>query len=139
MAALIHAPRAQAQLSVRWPVVLTLLPLAGILASSLGLFLGTTFKPRNIGLIWGFVVVPITFLGGSYYRWSALSAVRVDRFPWLQTVVLVNPLVYVTEGLRGGLTNSQHMSLYVVYPVLVGFIAVFLALGLRGFRRRVLS
>jgi ABC-2 type transport system permease protein len=57
----------------------------------------------------------------------------------LEARVLANPLVYVTEGLRGGLTTTQHMHLYIVYPVLVGFVAVFLLLGVRGFRRRVLS
>ena len=31
------------------------------------------------------------------------------------------------------------MHLYIVYPVLIGFCAAFLALGLRKFRGRVLS
>ena len=31
------------------------------------------------------------------------------------------------------------MPLYVVYPVMILFLVVFLSLGLRGFRRRVLS
>ena len=44
------------------------------------------------------------------------------------------------EGLRAGLTSISHgMHLYVVYPALLGFCALFLALGLRNFRRRVLS
>jgi ABC-2 type transport system permease protein len=45
----------------------------------------------------------------------------------------------VAEGLRAGLTPVTHMHLYIVYPVLIGFCVVFWALGLRGFRRRVLS
>jgi ABC-2 type transport system permease protein len=31
------------------------------------------------------------------------------------------------------------MHLYVIYPVLLGFIAAFLSIGLRNFKRRVLS
>jgi ABC-2 type transport system permease protein len=31
------------------------------------------------------------------------------------------------------------MHLYVIYPVLLAFAAAFLAIGLRNFRRRVLS
>jgi ABC-2 type transport system permease protein len=31
------------------------------------------------------------------------------------------------------------MHLYVIYPVLIGFTVVFLGLGLRNFRRRVLT
>lgn len=36
-------------------------------------------------------------------------------------------------------TDLSHMHLYIVYPVLAGFCALFLTLGLRNFRRRVLS
>jgi hypothetical protein len=53
--------------------------------------------------------------------------------------VVVKPLIYVNEGMRAAFTNASHMYLYVVYPVLVGFTALFLGIGLRNFRRRVLS
>lgn len=54
-------------------------------------------------------------------------------------IVLVNPLIYVNDGMRAALTNASHMHLYVVYPVLSGFTLLFLVIGLRSFRRRVLS
>jgi ABC-2 type transport system permease protein len=138
IAAVIHAPGVHAHLNVHWPVVLTLIPLACIAMSSLGLLLGTTFEPRNIGLMFGFVVLPLTFLGGTYYQWTRLSPVKLGGFHWLQTIVLINPLIYVAEGMRAGLTSISHMPLYVIYPVLIAFCAFFLALGLRSFRRRVL-
>jgi ABC-2 type transport system permease protein len=106
--------------------------------TSLGLLLGTTFEPRNIGLMFGFVVLPLTFLGGTYYQWTKLAPVTVGGVHWLQILVLINPLIYVTEGMRAGLTHASHMHLYIIYPVLIGFCAVFLATGLRNFRRRVL-
>jgi len=89
-------------------------------------------------LMWGFVVLPITFLGGTYYQWTKLAPVQVGGVHWLQILVLINPLIYVTEGMRAGLTPVSHMHLFIVYPVLVAFSTVFLALGLRNFRRRVL-
>ena len=138
IAAVVHAPGVHAHLDVHWAVVLTLIPLACVAMSSLGLLLGTTFEPRNIGLMFGFVVLPLTFLGGTYYQWTRLAPVTLDGFHWLQTLVLINPLIYVAEGMRAGLTNASHMPLYVVYPVLMGFCALFLAFGLRNFRRRVL-
>jgi ABC-2 type transport system permease protein len=138
MAAVIHAPGVHAHLQVHWPVILTMIPLACVAMTSLGLLLGTTFEPRNIGLMFGFVVLPLTFLGGTYYQWTRLSPVTVDGIHWLQIIVLINPLIYVAEGMRAGLTNISHMPLYVIYPVLTGFLAIFLALGLRNFRRRVL-
>jgi ABC-2 type transport system permease protein len=139
IAAVVHASGVQAHLSVDWAVVLTLIPLACVTMTALGLLLGTTFEARNIGLMFGFVVLPLTFLGGTYYQWTRLSPVQVGGVHWLQIIVLVNPLIYINEGLRAGLTHASHMHLYIVYPVLIGFCAVFLALGLRRFRGRVLA
>src|ERR1017187_3259379 len=139
IAAVVHASGVTAHLSVHWAVVLTLIPLACVTMTSLGLLLGTVFEARNLGLMFGFVVLPLTFLGGTYYQWTKLSPVQLDGVHWLQILVLVNPLIYVTEGMRAGLTEASHMPLYVIYQVLAGFCAVFLTLGLRNFRRRVLS
>ena len=41
--------------------------------------------------------------------------------------------------MRAAFTDGPHMHLYVIYPVLIAFAALFLTLGLRNFRRRVLS
>ena len=139
IAAVIHAPGVHAHLSVHWPVVITLIPLACVTMTALGLLLGTTFEPRNIGLMFGFVVLPLTFLGGTYYQWTRLAPVQVGGVHWLQIIVLINPLIYVTEGMRAALTEASHMPLYVIYPVMIVFCAGFLALGLRNFRRRVLA
>jgi len=138
IAAVIHAPGVHAHLTVHWPVLVTLIPLACVAMTSLGLLLGTVFEPRNIGLMFGFVVLPLTFLGGTYYQWTRLAPVQVHGIHWLQILVLVNPLIYVAEGMRAALTPLPHMSLFAVYPVLVGFCAIFLTLGLRSFRKRVL-
>jgi ABC-2 type transport system permease protein len=139
IAAVVHASGVHAHLTVDWAVVLTLIPLACVTMTSLGLLLGTTFEARNLGLMFGFVVLPLTFLGGTYYQWTKLSPVTLDGVHWLQILVLVNPLIYINEGLRAGLTHASHMHLYVVYPVLIAFCALFLTLGLRRFAGRVLS
>ncbi len=139
IAAIVHAKGVEAHLAVHWAVVLTLIPLTCVTMTSLGLLLGTLFEARNLGLMFGFVVLPLTFLGGTYYQWTKLSPVEFHGVHWLQILVLINPLIYVTEGMRAGLTHAEHMHLYVVYPVLIGFCATFLTLGLRKFKSRVLS
>lgn len=139
IAMVVHAKDVEMHLTVHWWIAITLIPLFCIMMSSLGLVLGTKFEPRNIGLMFGFVVLPVTFLGGTYYQWTALDSVKVGGFPWLQTLVLVNPLIYVNEGMRAAFTQAEHMHLYVIYPVALAFCAAFLYEGLRGFRRRVLS
>jgi ABC-2 type transport system permease protein len=139
IASVIHAPGVRAHLTLHWWLIVTFVPLACVAMAGLGLLLGTSFEPRNIGLMFGFIILPITFLGGTYYSWTKLAPVTVGGWHWLQTIVLVNPLIYVNEGMRAAFTTSPHMQLYVIYPVVVAFAALFLAIGLRNFRRRVLS
>ncbi len=139
IASVVHAKGVEAHINLHWWVIVTLVPLACVTMASLGLLLGTSFEPRNIGLMFGFIILPVTFLGGTYYEWTRLAPIKVEGWHWLQTVVLINPLIYVNEGMRAALTDAPHMHLYVIYPVLVGFLSLFLGLGLRNFRRRVLS
>jgi ABC-2 type transport system permease protein len=135
----VHAKGVEANISPHWFVIVTMVPLACVAMGSLGLVLGTSFEPRNIGLMFGFVILPITFLGGTYYEWTRLAPVKLGSWHWLQSIVLINPLLYVNEGMRAAFTDVPHMHLYIVYPVLVGFCVGFLSLGLRNFRRRVLA
>jgi ABC-2 type transport system permease protein len=139
IASVVHAPGVNAHLTLNWLLILTIVPLACIAMAGLGLVLGTSFQPQNIGLMFGFIILPITFLGGTYYPWTKLAPVQVGGWHWLQTIVLFNPLIYVNEGMRAAFTTAPHLHLYVIYPVLVGFAVVFLALGLRNFRGKVLS
>ncbi|MCU1448551.1 MAG: type transporter [Acidimicrobiales bacterium] len=139
IAAVVHTGSIHVHLSVHWLELITLIPLACIMCSALGMTFGTRFDPRTVPMLFGVIVLPMTFLGGTYYSWTALSAVKIGGFSWLQTLVLLNPLIYVTEGFRAALTPAHHMHLYVIYPVLLGFSSLFLWQGLKGFRRRVLS
>ena len=139
VAAVVHVKEIQVHLTVHWPILVTMLPLACVMCAALGLTFGTRFDPRQVPVLFGIIILPMTFLGGTYYAWTALAPVKLGAWSWLQTVVLANPLIYVTEGFRAALTRSAHMHLYVVYPVMVGFCALFLWLGIKGFRKRVLS
>ncbi|KAA0232235.1 MAG: ABC transporter [Actinobacteria bacterium] len=127
-------PVTPVHLRVDWPVLITLALLACVASASLGLFFGTVFEPRTVPMLFGVIVVPITFLGCVYYSWKSLAVI-----PWLQVVVLANPLVYICEGFRAALTPAEHMPLWVIYPVLVGFTGVFASLGIRSFKRRVIA
>jgi ABC-2 type transport system permease protein len=139
IAAVVHVSEIHIRLAVHWPVLLTLMPLACVTCAALGLTFGTIFNPRQVPILFGIIVLPMTFLGGTYYAWTRLAPVKLGGWSWLQTIVLVNPLIYVTEGFRAAITRAPHMPLYVIYPALSGFCALFLWLGIRGFKRRVLS
>jgi len=139
IAAVVHASKVHVHLHVHWWILLTLIPLACITCSALGLTFGTIFDPRNVPLMFGIVILPLTFLGGTYYAWTTLEPVKAEGLSWLQYLVLINPLVYINEGSRAALTSSNHMTLWAVYPALVGFSALFLWVGTRNFTRRVIS
>jgi ABC-2 type transport system permease protein len=139
IAAVVHASGVHINLQVHWLELITLIPLACITTSALGLTFGTIFDPRTVPLLFGIIILPITFLGGTYYSWTTLAPVTIGNFHWLQVLVLVNPLIYINEGMRGALTSAPHMSLWIVYPVLLCFCAFFLWIGTRNFRKRVIS
>ena len=139
IAAFVHAAGVVPHLTIHWIILLTMIPLACVTTASLGLTFGTRFDPRQVPALFALIILPITFLGGTYYAWTTLHAVQIGGFSWLQALVTLNPLIYITEGFRAALTTAPHMHLYVIYPVLAGFATLFLRLGIVGFRRRVLS
>jgi ABC-2 type transport system permease protein len=132
-------PATTVHLRITWWVLLTLAPLAALACSSLGLYFGTKFEPRSVPVMFGVVVLPLTFLGCTYYSWTTLHPIKVGGLPWLQILVLINPLVYVSEGFRAAVTNAEHMSLLAIYPTLIAFTAVCLWRGVGAFKRRVLT
>jgi ABC-2 type transport system permease protein len=117
-----------------WPFLFIVLILASLTSGALGLTIGTSVKPQQIGLIFGVVVMPITFLGCVYYPWAALNHMR-----WLQYGVLINPIVYMSEGLRAALTPGPHMPPALILTMLVFFLALLTTLGVKGFLRRVIG
>jgi ABC-2 type transport system permease protein len=127
-------PATPVHLHINWLLLLTLGPLACMMSAAMGLMFGTAFDPRTVPMLFGVVVIPITFLGCTYYSWLALEPIR-----WLQIATLVNPLVYLSEGFRSALTPVPHMSLLAIYPVVIGFASLFTYLGIRGFTKRVIA
>lgn len=118
-----------------WPYLIAILVLASVTSGALGLTIGTTVEPKQIGLIFGVVVMPITFLGCVYYPWMALGHIR-----WLQIGVLVNPIVYMSEGLRSAVTPTlPHMHPALILGMLSFFLCLLTWLGIRGFKRRVIG
>ena len=128
-------PATSVHLDIRWPELLTFLPLAAIVGAALGLTIGTRADPRQVPLVFSILVIPITFLGATYYPWSRLAPI-----PWLKWSVLINPLVYMSEAFRAALTpHIPHMAVPILYLALLAFALGLGWLGISGFRRRVLA
>ena len=118
-----------------WVTLIGVLLLASLVSGTVGLTIGTIVKPEHIALMFGIIVVPVTFLGCVYYPWAVMHSVR-----WLQILVLINPVVYMSEGLRTTLTPSlPHMPAWVTLIALTISLIVLSWVGIRGFLKRVLS
>lgn len=133
---LLHAPGAAPQISLaRWPLLLGVLVLGAVFSAVLGLLLGATVQPGRLNTMFSIVMVPAMMLGCVYYPWAALGSVR-----WLQALVLLNPVVYLSEGLRAALTPGvPYLPLAVVLAVLTVGSGLVGWLGLRAFRNAVLG
>jgi ABC-2 type transport system permease protein len=109
--------------------------LVAALSATLGLVLGCSIGQQHVGLMFSMVMAPMIFFGCTYYPWTAL-----EKFPILKRVVLINPLVYASEGFRSALVpRSPHLSFAAIVGALVLFDAAFLAFGLKRFRARAIS
>jgi ABC-2 type transport system permease protein len=121
----IHAPLA----------FIVIILLVAIFSACGGLALGCSINQQHIGLMFGMVITPMIFFGCAYYPWSALK-----NFPILQKAVLINPLVYASEGLRATLVPQfPHLSSIAVLAMLLFFDVLLLAVGLRQFQKKAIS
>jgi ABC-2 type transport system permease protein len=128
-------PATPVHLHVHWIYLVTVAPIAAVLSASLGLTLGTRVKPQQVPLMFAIIILPITFLGAVYYPWAALSPIW-----WLKVLVLINPLVYMSEAFRLALTsNVPHMPVLAIYGAMLAFTVLLAWVGIDGFRRRVLT
>ena len=133
---LVHAAGQAPHVQVtNWALFAVILVFASLLTSALGLLLGTIMDPRKMQMLFAVILLPATMLGCVYYPWSALHHIQ-----WLQILVLINPMVYMSEGLRAVLTPSLgHMPMWGVLLALIGGTVVFGYLGTRTFTKRVLN
>jgi ABC-2 type transport system permease protein len=118
-----------------WPSVLLVLALGSATGAGLGLVLGTVIAPERISVTFALVLAPVTFTGSVQYPWSSLG-----RVGWFQVVSALNPLTYVSEGLRAA-TLPGHASIALWTDVLVLLLALVLAaaVGIRGFLSRAIG
>jgi ABC-2 type transport system permease protein len=118
-----------------WPLFLVTVALSCLLSGATGLLLGTLIDMRKAQMFFAIVVTPLTMLGCVYYPWATLAPVR-----WLQILVLLNPVVYMSEGLRTSLTPQlDHMPVWAFLGVLSLGTLVVSTVAIRNFVQRVVG
>lgn len=120
-----------AHAAVAFPVTL----LGSAAFASLGLWMGTSISPQQIGLMFSIIIAPMLMFGCAYYPWRGLDAVPAFKYG-----VLVNPMVYVAEAMRGALTPEiPRMPLLLASAAIVLITLAFASLGIRSFVRRAIG
>jgi ABC-2 type transport system permease protein len=109
--------------------------LGALIGAAMGLVLGTFVSPNRINLTFALVTTPLLFTGSSQYPWPSLSNLR-----WFQVVSALNPMTYVSEGLRGLMTPGvPHIQTWICFVAAIGSFVVLTAVGMVGFLRRALG
>jgi ABC-2 type transport system permease protein len=121
-------------------VIIDIMILTAFAGACLGLTIGTSVKPEQIGLMFSLIFTPLIFTGCTYYPWGSLDSIR-----WFQVITLFNPLTYAAEGLRYAMVptfNGHTLPTLALGWVILGLsvtVVVFFILGLRIFRSRVVN
>lgn len=117
------------------PLVALGLVLGSLVGAALGLVLGTLVTASKINVVFAVVLTPLLFTGSTQFPWSQLDGLR-----WFQVVCALNPLTYVSELVRGQMVPEvESIPAWVCLLASVGFLALFTAVGIRGFRRRAID
>lgn len=116
-----------------WLVIAAII-LSSLMTSALGLIIGSVAKGSQFYTIVGVLLLPMSILGCIYFPWASLS-----HIPVLEYITLLNPQTYISETLRGTLTNQDHMNLWGAFGGLSAFSLLFMLLGLRAFIHRCVT
>ncbi|MEV0396804.1 ABC transporter permease [Polymorphospora rubra] len=141
IAGLVLIPVGMLMLGVSWPWS-ALLPVTGILlagslvGAAMGLTFGTLVPPQLIQIMFTVIMTPLMFTGASQFPLLAIGGL-----PWFQVICALNPLTYVSEGMRAVVAPNgvESVPLWICLSVLAGVFVFFTTVGVRGFMRRAMD
>lgn len=117
------------------PVALAVTLLGAWVGGAIGMSLATSLPVQRINVTFGVIVTPIIWTGCIHYPWPRLSFL-----PWYQTATLLNPMTYVSEGVRGALLPGvPHIPAWVCLTVLTVAAAALTWLSVYCFSRRAVQ
>lgn len=119
-----------------WPGLVGMIVLGSLAGAAIGMTIGTLINPRRINIMFAVILMPLMFTGSTQFPWHALEHLR-----WFQVVCAINPLTYVSEGMRDLLIGDEVRSipLWLDIPIILVALAIFGTIGIKGFMRRALD
>ncbi|MER7169684.1 ABC transporter permease [Micromonospora sp. NPDC000207] len=117
------------------PVAVLVALLGAWVGAALGMCLATTLPVQRINVTFSVILTPIIWTGCIHYPWPRLSSM-----PWYQAATALNPMTYVSEGVRGALLPEvAHLPAWICLTVLVAVAGALTWLGVRCFNRRAVQ
>ncbi|MDA3645954.1 ABC transporter permease [Saccharopolyspora indica] len=109
--------------------------LGSFAGAAVGMTVGAAVPPRRINIMFSMILAPLMFTGATQFPWAQLEHLR-----WFQVLCAINPLTYVSEGMRGALLpDVPHMPPWICVLALLISCLLFGALGIKFFLRRALD
>jgi len=117
-----------------WAAVYGMLYLSSLLCATYQTLIACTLRPKSFGNLWARVNNPLLAFGGFWvpkYVITQFSSV-------LGIIILANPMLYVTEGLRQAFIGGpQFMPLSICAAALIVFSCLFTVLAWHFFKKRI--
>ena len=96
---------------------------------SIGLILGSQMEsPEGFQLIISFLIFPLFFLSGALFPITNLPA-------WLAPLILVNPVTYAVDGIRGVMMGISRFDLLFDFTIVCLFALVMILIGTYAFKK----
>lgn len=89
---------------------------------------------RSLGNIWSRYIFPMWFMGGFQFSWQALY----KAIPVMAYVVLLNPMIYITESVRSAITGpAGYINFGLCLAAIAGFAVICFVVGFRNLKQRL--
>lgn len=118
-----------------WPKVIVLLFLGSLCASAYHLLAACVVKKSsNIDSIWSRANIILIDFGGLWIPWLTIYTWS----PLVGSLVYLNPLIYLSEGMKGAILGSnEFIGFKICVSMLCFFIVLFTGLCWIAFKRRI--
>ncbi|MBX9830822.1 ABC transporter permease [Candidatus Babeliales bacterium] len=109
--------------------------LANFFTAFLSLFMSSILSSmEGLSIIWPRILFPLWFFGGSQFTWITLNKCS----PKFSYFCLLNPFLYVTEGMRACVLNpADSLSFFICAPVTLGITLIFAFISIRKLKQRL--
>lgn len=121
--------------AVNWLLFGAFFILSAIFFGTFTIILATTMKDlATSDRVWLRFIFPLWFLGGYQFTWYSLYSL----YPWLAYIDLLNPFIYVTEGIRATMLGQEgYIPLWICTIMLIFFIIIFGFIGVYRLKKQL--